>query len=103
MDLLIYMMVLVYLIDIYIVNKQKLIRTFEGHESRVGVISWSNQLLASGSKDCMIIVSDARPNNPNVIKYNSHRKEVCGLKFSFDGSQLASGGNDNRLIAWNLQ
>ena len=26
---------------------------------------------------------------------------MCGLKWSFDGKQLASGGNDNKLMIWN--
>jgi len=30
-----------------------------------------------------------------------HKQEVCGLKWSFDDSQLASGGNDNKLLIWN--
>ena len=37
--------------------------------------------------------------------YNSrlvgHRSEVCGLKWSPDGRELASGGNDNQLFIWN--
>ena len=32
-----------------------------------------------------------------------HRQEVCGLKWSADESQLASGGNDNKLLVWNLR
>jgi len=31
-----------------------------------------------------------------------HKQEVCGLKWSFDGSHLASGGNDNKLCVWSL-
>ncbi|CAN1789128.1 Protein FIZZY-RELATED 2 [Linum perenne] len=27
--------------------------------------------------------------------------QVCGLKWSYDNRQLASGGNDNRLFVWN--
>jgi cell division cycle 20-like protein 1 (cofactor of APC complex) len=27
---------------------------------------------------------------------------VCGLRWSFDDNQLASGGNDNKLFIWNL-
>jgi cell division cycle 20-like protein 1 (cofactor of APC complex) len=27
---------------------------------------------------------------------------VCGLRWSFDQQQLASGGNDNRLNIWSL-
>ena len=29
-----------------------------------------------------------------------HKQEVCGLRWSFDGMQLASGGNDNKLFIW---
>jgi cell division cycle 20-like protein 1 (cofactor of APC complex) len=31
---------------------------------------------------------------------NPGAQEVCGLKWSFDGQQLASGGNDNKLYIW---
>lgn len=30
-----------------------------------------------------------------------HKQEVCGLKWSFGEQQLASGGNDNKLMVWN--
>ena len=33
----------------------------------------------------------------------AHRSEVCGLKWSPDNRQLASGGNDNQLCIWDLQ
>jgi len=29
-----------------------------------------------------------------------HKQEVCGLRWAHDGSQLASGGNDNKLFIW---
>jgi WD40 repeat protein len=35
-----------------------------------------------------------------VSVLSQHRQEVCGLKWSFDGSHLASGGNDNKLCVW---
>jgi len=31
-----------------------------------------------------------------------HKQEVCGLKWSFDGTHLASGGNDNKLMIWSV-
>ena len=34
--------------------------------------------------------------------YQYHRQEVCGLKWSPDGQQLASGGNDNMLCIWDI-
>lgn len=38
-----------------------------------------------------------------VKKYKEHTQEVCGLKWSLDDQQLASGGNDNKLLIWNLK
>lgn len=41
------------------------------------------------------------PAQPGVVSVLSqHRQEVCGLKWSFDGCHLASGGNDNKLCVW---
>ena len=31
-----------------------------------------------------------------------HSQEVCGLKWSVSGQQLASGGNDNLLHVWDV-
>ena len=92
-------------IEIYDVNKKKLISNYGGHSGRVGVVSWNGNIISSGSKDCNIITRDIRCKNNNenvIIKYIGHNQEVCGLKWSFDGSQLASGGNDNNLMIWNL-
>jgi cell division cycle protein 20 (cofactor of APC complex) len=35
-----------------------------------------------------------------VALLEGHTQEVCGLRWSDDGSQLASGGNDNILNVW---
>jgi cell division cycle protein 20 (cofactor of APC complex) len=35
-----------------------------------------------------------------VASLRSHEQEVCGLKWSPSGTQLASGGNDNMLCIW---
>ena len=92
-------------VEIYDINKKKLVSNYSGHNGRVGVVSWNGNIISSGSKDCNIITRDIRCKNNNeniVIKYFGHNQEVCGLKWSFDGSQLASGGNDNNLMIWNL-
>ena len=93
------------LVEIYDVNKKELISSFKGHSSRVGVVSWNRNLISSGSKDFSIITRDIRckDSDENIVKkYLGHQQEVCGLKWSFDGSQLASGGNDNFLMVWSL-
>ena len=92
-------------IEIYDINKKKLISNYSGHKGRVGVVSWNGNIISSGSKDCNIITRDIRTKNNNeniIVKFVGHSQEVCGLKWSFDGSQLASGGNDNNLMIWNL-
>ena len=38
----------------------KKIRVLNGHKARVGAMSWSNQFLASGSRDKRIIMRDLR-------------------------------------------
>ena len=93
------------LVEIYDVNKKELLSSFKGHSSRVGVVSWNRNLISSGSKDFSIITRDIRckDSDENIVKkYLGHQQEVCGLKWSFDGSQLASGGNDNFLMVWSL-
>ena len=92
-------------IELYDINKKEKICSFKGHSSRVGVVAWNKNLISSGSKDFSIITRDIRCKNDdeNIIrKFYGHNQEVCGLKWSFDGSQLASGGNDNNLMLWNL-
>jgi len=93
-------------IEIYDINMQKIVTSFGGHDSRIGVVAWNNNIISSGSKDCCILNRDIRCNNLNstniINKLCQHTQEVCGLKWSFDGSQLASGGNDNKLMIWNL-
>ncbi|KAF3620019.1 Cell division cycle 20.2, cofactor of APC complex, partial [Capsicum annuum] len=43
----------------------------------------------------MIINNDVRSRSHVVGKYRGHTQEICGLKWSESGQQLASGGNDN--------
>lgn len=38
--------------------------------------------------------------NSYVRKFENHRQEVCGVKWSFDGNYIASGGNDNTIYVW---
>ena len=50
---------------------------------------------------CLCFTTDRTPDD-SVQKLVGHKQEVCGLKWSFDDSQLASGGNDNKLLVWNM-
>ena len=50
--------------------------------------------------DGKIINNDVRVHSHIVATFRGHRQEVCGLKWSTSGQQLASGGNDNLLYIW---
>ncbi|KAJ6388746.1 hypothetical protein OIU77_027163 [Salix suchowensis] len=79
----------------------KRIRAMEGHRLRVGALAWSSSMLSSGSRDKSILQRDIRAQEDFVSKLSGHKSEVCGLKWSYDNRELASGGNDNRLFVWN--
>jgi cell division cycle protein 20 (cofactor of APC complex) len=48
----------------------------------------------------MILNHDVRIRDHVIGAMAAHEQEVCGLKWSPSGQQLASGGNDNMLHIW---
>ncbi|CAK9153287.1 unnamed protein product [Ilex paraguariensis] len=74
----------------------------EGHGSRVGSLDWNNHILTTGGMDSLITNNDVRIRSHNVGTYRGHSQEVCGLKWSASGQQLASGGNDNHICIWSI-
>ena len=72
------------------------------HDSRVGSLAWNNNILTTGGMDGKIVNNDVRIRNHIVQTYQGHQQEVCGLKWSGSGQQLASGGNDNLLHIWDV-
>lgn len=91
------------LVQVWDVTASKRINTLDGHTARVGALAWNGDILSSGSRDRHIFQRDVR--TPCIVperRLAGHRQEVCGLKWSPDNQQLASGGNDNRLYVWNL-
>lgn len=88
------------LVKIWDIESGKMVRSLRGHSGRVGSLSWNNHLLSSGARDGLINNHDVRIANSKVMTFQGHVSEVCGLKWSPDGTQLASGGNDNILHIW---
>ncbi|KAK6947693.1 WD40 repeat [Dillenia turbinata] len=88
-------------LQIWDASRCKRVRTMEGHRLRVGALSWNSSILSSGSRDKTILQRDIRAQEDFVGKLSGHKSEVCGLKWSYDNRELASGGNDNRLFVWN--
>jgi cell division cycle 20-like protein 1 (cofactor of APC complex) len=93
------------------------VRCMGGHKARVGSLAWHAHVLASGSRDRCILQRDVREPKDFMSKLTGHKQEVlvlfkcklnnkiqvCGLKWSFEGNQLASGGNDNKLLIWDCK
>ena len=78
-------------------------RTLRGVlEARVGSLAWNNSVLTTGCMDGKIVNNDVRIRDHVVQRYEGHSQEVCGLKWSGSGQQLASGGNDNLLHIWDV-
>ena len=89
--------------QIWDTNQLEQVRTLEGHNGRVGACAWNGSVLATGSRDRRILVRDVRASDPLIYDWERHKQEVCGLKWSPDDQQLASGGNDNKLFIWSVQ
>ncbi|GAQ84038.1 Anaphase promoting complex Cdc20 subunits [Klebsormidium nitens] len=88
-------------VQIWDAARCKKVRTMGGHRVRVGCLAWSSHMLSSGSRDRNILQRDVRAPDDYVSKLIGHKSEVCGLKWSYDDRELASGGNDNQLCVWN--
>jgi cell division cycle protein 20 (cofactor of APC complex) len=89
-------------VQLWDVDAQKQLRNMSGHEARVGALAWNSHVLSSGSRDTTIVHHDVRIAEHNIATLTGHEQEVCGLKWSPNGMQLASGGNDNLLNIWDV-
>ncbi len=88
-------------VQIWDANKVKQMRTLKAHEGRVGSIAWNSTILSTGSRDKAIVMNDVKIKEHAFAQLQGHKQEVCGLRWSQDEQQLASGGNDNKLFVWN--
>lgn len=84
-------------------EKWQLVKTILGHESRIGAIAWNDSIVSTGSRDKSILHRDIRSDTEYEARLTWHKQEICGLKWSFDKQQLASGGNDNKLCLWSIR
>jgi cell division cycle 20, cofactor of APC complex len=90
-------------VQLWDVERQTMTRSWQSHNARVNALSWNDSLLTSGSKDQTIMNHDTRIRAPAISMFEGHTQEICGLKWSPNGQQLASGANDNTLKIWELR
>ena len=88
------------LVQIWDADKCRRLRTMTGHTARVGALAWNDHILTSGSRDRLIYHRDVRQPDQFLRKLVGHKQEVCGLRWNTEDGQLASGGNDNKLMVW---
>ena len=79
---------------------KKKIHEINDHSQRVGANSLHSKQLLTGSRDRIILLYDLRKKAIPINIYNSHKQEICGLKWSPNGEYFASGGNDNNLFVY---
>lgn len=89
-----------HVVHVYDVQRMRLVRSMSGHSGRVSSLAWNSHMLTSGGRDSRIIHHDVRVAQHQVSLLEHHQQEVCGLQWSPDGQQLASGGNDNICCVW---
>lgn len=90
-------------VEVWDIEDQTKVRTMRGHESRVGVMSWSQAILSTGAQSGNIFNHDVRIADHKIAELNGHTSELCGLEWRADGAQLASGGNDNLVNIWDAR
>ncbi|KAJ6116405.1 hypothetical protein N7512_006130 [Penicillium capsulatum] len=88
------------LVQIWDAEHRRRLRTMIGHTNRVGALAWNDHILTSGSRDRLIYHRDVRSPDQWLRRLSGHKQEICGLRWNTDDGQLASGGNDNKLMVW---
>lgn len=86
------------------VTTNKMISNSAVHSSRIGAVHWQDNMLVTGSRDKIMRLFDVRSKlcRP-VYSFTGHLQEICGLKFSPNSNYIASGGNDNQLLLWDVR
>jgi len=89
-------------VELFDFEKLTCVRKIDGHSGRVGAMSWKENLLASGSRDGHILITDVRSRNSYEKKLAANKQEICGLAFNSFDYNLASGTNDNKVMIWDV-
>jgi len=89
-------------VQVWDVTRCKQVKELTGHTNRVSALAWNNAILSSGGRDSVVRNWDVRKRKHEacVSVLQNHEQEVCGLRWSQNGMQLASGGNDNMLCIY---
>jgi WD40 repeat protein len=87
-------------------NSLEVLSTFPAHDNSMRCMAFSDdsRLLATGSLDSTIRITDVSANPPvAVATLRGHTDLISGLSFSPDGSLLASSSGDRTLRLWDTR
>ncbi|KAK0252875.1 hypothetical protein B0A54_09668 [Friedmanniomyces endolithicus] len=90
-------------VQIWDVEDGTKLRSMYGHDTRVSVMGWNKHILSTGARSGLVYNHDVRIAQHKIAELVSHTSEVCGLEWRADGSQLATGGNDNLVSIWDAR
>ncbi|KIW08800.1 uncharacterized protein PV09_00734 [Verruconis gallopava] len=90
-------------VQIWDVEESTKLRSMFGHETRVSSMAWNKHILTTGARNGWLFNHDVRIAQHKIADLESHTGEVCGLEWRSDGTQLASGGNDNLVSIWDAR
>lgn len=79
------------------------LRSWRAHSKRVCVIEARGGAVYSGGYDSAVRISDLRRSDAAGSALRGHLQQVCGLAMSGCSQYLASGGNDNLLLLWDVR
>ncbi|CAD7705443.1 unnamed protein product [Ostreobium quekettii] len=67
-------------VQVWDTSRSTRLRVLNGHWGRVGAVRWGPHIMASGSRDCTIRLTDVRVGDALIQELRGHRAEVCGLE-----------------------
>jgi WD40 repeat protein len=99
------------LIFVYETTNWTLVKVLEGHEGSVLTLEWSlgGTMLASGSGQDKVAIHNAAENIVKIWDFSSgtviaelvgHKDGVLNIKWSPNGSQIASASDDKTIMLW---
>lgn len=80
------------LTQIWDAERAKPVRNLTGHAARVSALSWNQHILSTGGRDSLILNHDVRVREHVTATLRGHEQEVCGLKWSPNGTQVRLAG-----------
>jgi WD40 repeat protein len=88
-------------LEVYDLEKMRMIRCTRQSAMRIGCLTWSGNQLIAGGRDHSVRIFDLSMKNPLVKQYKQHKEQVGGVAIM--NHILASGSDDKSVKIWDLR